>query len=113
MRVGIFIPERNDEISSSNLVKVDLGSLKLSFIFQLKFHLEEKIVMHLRFDILVMSHSSVVLYLELGQSVRPQEVDQSIGILASLTVQISTLQVDVEETPEVVDLLNVDVDKQC
>ena len=66
--------------------------------------------MHLRFDILVMSHSSVVLYLELGQSVRPQEVDQSIGILASLTVQISTLQVDVEETPEVVDLLNVDVE---
>ena len=60
--------------------------------------------MHLRFDILVMSHSSVVLYLELGQSVRPQEVDQTIGILASLTVQISTLQVDVEETPKVVNL---------
>ena len=113
MRVGIFIPERNDEISSSDLVKVDLGSLKLSFSFQLKFHLEEKIVMHLRFDILVMCLSSVILYLELGQPIGSQQVDQSIRILASLPVKLSTLQVDVQEPPEVVDLLIDNVDRQC
>ena len=111
MRVGIFIPERNDEISSSDLVKVDLGSLKLSFSFQLKFHLEEKIVMYLRFDIPVMCLGSVILYLELGQPIGSQQVNQSIRILASLPVQLRALQVDVKEPPEVVDLLMNNVER--
>ena len=111
MRVGICIPESDDEISSTYVVNVDLGRFKLSFNFQLKFHLEEKVVIHLRFDILVMCLSSVILYLELGQPIGSQQVNQSIGILASLPVQLRALQVDVKEAPEVVDLLMDNVER--
>ena len=69
--------------------------------------------MHLRFDILVVCLGSVVFYLELGQSIGSQQVHQSIRILASLPVKLRTLQVDVEEPPEVVDLLIDNVDRQC
>ena len=70
-------------------------------------------MIQLRFDILVVCLSSVVFYLELGQSSGSQQVHQSIGILASLPVQFSTLQVDVKEPPEVVDLVIDNVDRQC
>ena len=89
-----------------------LGS-GLIFNQNTKFHLEEKIVMHLRFDILVMCLSSVILYLELGQPIGSQQVHQSVGSLASLPVQFSALQVDVKEPPEVVDLLRDNVERQC
>ena len=75
-------------LTSSMLICEGLSSVLIS---NLSFHLEEKIVMHLRFDILVMCLSSVVLYLELGQPVGAQQVHQSIGVLASLSVQLRTL----------------------
>ena len=79
-------------LTSSMFICEGLSSVLIS---NLSFHLEEKIVMHLRFDILVMCLSSVVIYLELGQAVLPQEVDESEGLLAPPPAQLRTLQVDV------------------
>ena len=73
-------------------------------LFVISLHLKEEVVIQLRLDILVKSLCLVILYLELGQTVGPQQVDESVRILAPLAVELGSLQVEVEEAPEVVDL---------
>ena len=77
-------------------------------LFLIFLHLEEEVLVNLRHDIAVKRLGPVVIYLELGQAVLPQEVDESEGLLAPPPAHLCTLQVEVEETPEVVDLKKED-----